>query len=922
MSYIKIGARELTTEEALLILPTFEQVFEQINNIRDSLSGDNKENIQKTNNIGILGCRGAGKTSLLKTISKRLNDENKGNDIILPIIVPENMSHSSTLMATILGLFKKEVDKIKKQEQNNNKNCISEYDKFGLFQKYNEVIKQYTFIQKEYREILINEFTTENEYVKKTNEIFNSDIEFISKFNEFIEALVANKGYNTLIFFFIDDIDLSTNRCIDVVKTLLSYVSHKNIITFISGDIDTFEEAITIDFLRQENALTAQVWDGKFLNNNEKFIERKKLLAYEYLKKIIPPIYRHNVKHWSLEHRGNYIIEGNDIKVDGDQIIKGTLCNLLTKTLSTYIKPSLFIFKNYKTNTIDENTKNNNELLPYMYHLFDDTSRGLNNVYIALLLIYKRKKEDNLISFENKKMLIETIASSKPVFNKFRDLLFGKIISFGSNEESTLIRIDNFNQIVMKGEISDVEKFQLFIFIEFVLKIIHIKYNTGKYDKVKKKAINILINNPEISGSTYNIKKQYDLKQYDLKKYNKQIIVNYNNLIYRFLVKSSLEFSFAFYRNMSLDSYELVSIIGEGDDLKVSKLQRCIWNLYLSFKSCAKLDIDKNRNDISELNMVKDYIIKIYNNFSMELAYIQDSLSSNKDRNLVEITYEDLIPEKEIIKVHERFYNTIKNDQQNITINNNYEILKNYKILINNFIYNIIKDKSIDINIINNYISSEIPQKEKNRLNIICRINQNNMWNHSLSEMVKVYIEETIIKIILNIISEGFIDVVKFKNESYKKFIDSYKGISKTVAYKTEENINQILEGNEIKFSEWMTVKKYVSNLAYNNRVVYGQYEAQQMLNQLNTLYIGYKNSEKNEIELLEILLYFYSKYTNEENTMNDILIQSTDLSNFMKCISESQKEVNKNMINEYENLINKDSDLSITIKELEELFY
>ena len=161
----KLGARILSESECKLILPTYEQIKVQIENFRKEVkikTKDSLEQEQKTNNISILGCRGAGKTSLLKTIrneiieSKNDNDEKKRTDVILPIVIPENMSKSSTMMATILGMFspiveKRHMDYLKKQKCDNyfcNKD-------FALLKKYNEVVKQYTYIQKYYREILL-----------------------------------------------------------------------------------------------------------------------------------------------------------------------------------------------------------------------------------------------------------------------------------------------------------------------------------------------------------------------------------------------------------------------------------------------------------------------------------------------------------------------------------------------------------------------------------------------------------------------------------------------------------------------------------------------------------------------------------------------------------------------------------------------
>ena len=171
----KIGARRLTTQEVKLILPTYEQIAKQIEQFREEKRENRQTENQKTNNIGIIGARGAGKTSVLKTIRAELEEKQKkgeqseaGQDIILPIIVPENMSESSTLMATILGMLKAPVRARAEQMKGNRANgkhgdCIGESK---LEKDYNEVVKQYTFIQKEYRDILIHEYTTENDYVK------------------------------------------------------------------------------------------------------------------------------------------------------------------------------------------------------------------------------------------------------------------------------------------------------------------------------------------------------------------------------------------------------------------------------------------------------------------------------------------------------------------------------------------------------------------------------------------------------------------------------------------------------------------------------------------------------------------------------------------------------------------------------------
>lgn len=916
MDNVKIGSRELSKVEANLILPTFDKIFTQIDEIRLSLSEKNSsteevENaIQKTNNIGILGPRGAGKTSLLKTIARRLKSSSESkNDIILPIVIPENMSASSTLMATILGLFKKEVEEIDKSKKKDvDRNCIRE-ENAELRRKYSEVIKQYVFIQKEYRDILINEFTTENEYTKKSNEIFNSDIEFITRFNEFVEELVSCKGENVLIFFFIDDIDLSTSRCTDVIKTLLSYISHKNIVTFISGDLNTFEEALTIDFLRQEKALENRAWNGRFLSDRKTLLESKRDLAYEYLKKVVPPMYRHTIKRWSLEDRGNYVIDSaNSLK----------LSELLIETLEGIVNPSLFKFTNYQNNArgVQEN-------LHYTYHLFDDTSRGINNVYNVLSIINTRKKDNVEISFSDKKVLIETIAASKPVFNEFREQLFGNIISFGSDEKSTFIRFDNLKYMIDDGlgssdkniksdkdsannkntrgiNISNIKKFQLFVFVDFSAKLVGYKdiasqRGVSSYNEVKSYIINILVNNPEISDSSYRMKSKYILEEKSIDKNSTPLLVLNN-----FLLKSNWELALSFYKNLSMDSYEIISDSKKELNIreKYDILQNYAWKLYLSFSS------DANMNKLS----IQDYIANIYDPFTAEFAFIQDSLSVSEVKNTVRVIYKNIM---------------IPRVQEDISEDG-------LKVLFNNFLYETVRNRVFDSN--NRIKTLEkkeyigLDEDEQSRLNLIYNIDKSNLWNHSIASKVKIYIEVRINTLIRKLFETKniSINIESFKEQSYKDFEKIYKGISYTIAKELEDFLsNNLINSEDIDFSKWSRAKEWIALLAYNNRVAYGQYEAQKMLNEFNTLVPTVKDEENCPIDTEELirLLHYHAIYTIKENEMESVYLQSKQLYEFTKYIAASQGQVNTKMILDFMDSINDGIKDKISIEQFEELF-
>lgn len=332
-------------------------------------------------------------------------------------------------MDAILGRLKSIVDDRKDNEKKEKYTGDCIYSGRNLLEyQYNELVKQYCYIKEDYRDILIQQFTTEQNYLDKTKKVFGSDAEFLKLFNEFVVTLLQNEeeqNEESMIFLFIDDIDLSANRCMDIVRTLLVYLSNPRIVTFISGDMETFEEELTLEFLRQEEALREDVFRETYYavngisSTNNSLLERKKTLAYEYLKKIIPPAYRRTIRYWGLEERGNYrIIEGRESKQEN-------LVELLVEVTKEKVGELYFQYKEVKKQNVhrdDERNIDNNQYedckhMGLAFHMFDDTSRGLNNVYNVLQEIYDLQREkENMEEGERILLfwrLIETIVDSK-----------------------------------------------------------------------------------------------------------------------------------------------------------------------------------------------------------------------------------------------------------------------------------------------------------------------------------------------------------------------------------------------------------------------------------------------------------------------------------------------------------------------------
>lgn len=676
----KIGARSLTEPEARLILPTYDRIYDQIEQFRgEKSSGDRGSNIQdfgldhreyteknrdidqKTNNIGIIGVRGAGKTSVLKTIRAKLQRENSKKDIILPIIVPENMSKSGTLMATILGMLSNVVaEREEKRKKGKNKDCIG---KSELSRKCDEALRQYTFIQEEYRDVLIHEYTTENDYVKSSAKVFNSDTEFIHKFNQLVEELLSeNEQKDSLLFVFIDDIDLSTYRCADVVRTLLSYLSNENIVTVISGDLETFEEALTLDFLRKENALNNDILEKEF--GNQSILNSKKKLAYEYLKKILPPAYRHNIKYWSLEEKGNYCImmdekEGADTR---------KLSDLLREALKGWVAPEFFDYAELKNESESDGTKTVSVgVLPYSYILFDSTSRGLNNIYNILNDIIERRAQEGEEGdyIKEKKLLLDTIVSSREIYNRYREVIQKKLYTVGLDSASNKVFFDNAYSAIYGGETHDLssdksaekakprerkkqtenypvelaaDRFSLFLLVDFAARLLYekgyekIATENENYVKLKIKAMEDFFFHPEIAEKML----ETACEGWGKTEPDKLRKIAYEDLSWKtlnkcFLLKGDLALNLAYYRNLPLDRMLKLYEDGEKsrqeeedkDELELG--QTIIFAFWKALSSVAKV----NGEDIL------DKAVSYTPVFTREFLFIRDHLSASVEQNVV-----------------------------------------------------------------------------------------------------------------------------------------------------------------------------------------------------------------------------------------------------------------------------------------------
>ncbi|WP_369282231.1 hypothetical protein [Oscillibacter sp. GMB15532] len=663
----KVGARVLTEEEVTAILPTYKRLKQQIEAMRpqtDQKSANEADDY--INNIGVLGKRGTGKTSILKTLKGQLEEDNKASkkrgekekNIILPMIVPENMPDSINLMAAILGLFEKQVEAIEKDAECFEHSCWEIGGSNALRTQFNALIKKFCFIQNDFRKVLVEQYTTENEYVRNSSKVFNSDSEFLPALNAFINSFLERKDVasDALIFLVIDDIDLSTHRCTDVVKTLLSYLNHPQMVILISGDLDTFEEALTLDFLRKDGALQAKLLKEEFLQDEKEktsqgtvgtppqgtpdgsLLRHKQQLAYEYMKKILPPLYRHSVKQWDIFERSAYQIsqpaaQDPDNKAthteQKDAEASLTLAALLTETFRDYGCAPYFQY--WKEREIAPRG------IPQVFHLFDNTARGLNSVYETLMsekeslqaygkvLLQKdmaaTPKQLEESAYQSVKLFLETVAASNRMLSVSRGLLFQQVIHFGDDFSSSSVRFDNLYHEVYAQNRRNFEnpiaRFQIFIFADFAQRLLSPQVSDWQenvdYRKMRSLAVYELLEYPIISGYIQTIQTK-DSKGNNSKGNNSSankllsVLLNSEIVFTLHYIQSALDFTQEEYEALLTDTKEADAVLVElGEEAQARKAKQdpvreaiylsaadALWSIK---RQLAKIGGEKRKND-------------------------------------------------------------------------------------------------------------------------------------------------------------------------------------------------------------------------------------------------------------------------------------------------------------------------------------
>ena len=576
------GAREINVDFLKQSIPGLDDLDNTIKRFREVAYNYNNKYPNKSkyydekfnNNISILAGRGMGKSSALITIIsqiessqyfKKVSAKKNYIDIINPMIDPEDINENSDILGWVITSLFEQANQL--EQTDSKKSDLNYYFNIDnsihhdLQEKKKELISYYSIYSKEYSNVALNNSVNVHDYNSNLEDILTFDYKLHKCFIEFINMIIkykrdinrhtmkglAGEKIEPLIYFFFDDVDMSSKKSIKILTDILSYFAHPNIVIFISGDYQVFEQSLMAYFMSETKEVTLKMSYKK----RKKEIKFAKDRTEYFLKKVLPPSYRFYVQEFSNDaakivhhyhsNRDNIFERKNILELLSYVFCAGFEAgNDPEKNvyLKTFIVP-----KPDDNDDFDEEklVELNDEIrMNYLYaylSVFSVNIRGFMNVYNYLV-----KEAENIFESEDKhkywninkfKEFLRVILNSKHTYQKYQNNIekFIYVKDQTDNKEQdddstkndyTKLRIDceelglfinelmkklkdNLDRVIInddndkeddsdyiKGEINSI--IMLPILVNELFYIIHQENYEQRYKSVKNKLKNILTN--------------------------------------------------------------------------------------------------------------------------------------------------------------------------------------------------------------------------------------------------------------------------------------------------------------------------------------------------------------------------------------------------------------------------------------------
>lgn len=385
----KIGIKELTFSQLTEALPNYDALLDKIAEIRrESVHVDkgyfekNYFEILKYDNIfSILGGRGSGKTSVLFSLYKRFKMDE--SNIMIPIVMPELLDKDENIVSWIISAIEIGLDEIEekiKKSYNDQPDCQKLFEQFNFFDRcvfnndnklrnqfnqlkfnfYNNVNKNFGNNYSENTELMAQSTQSGFELIPQFIKFWNT---LISAYEQFLRA----NGINTapLVFLFIDDADLKPEIINDLLFVIPKYLSHPNVVVFISGSQLTLSLAVKYHMYKSithhpydlmalmdiENKYNGESYRNE-TTSHIKFSElrygkeyyRIDKLSNEILRKLFPVYNRFRITKYDSFHKKQSFQIFKDDTADCDESIK--FSEKISQLLSGYYNECMQLHQN------------------------------------------------------------------------------------------------------------------------------------------------------------------------------------------------------------------------------------------------------------------------------------------------------------------------------------------------------------------------------------------------------------------------------------------------------------------------------------------------------------------------------------------------------------------------------------------------
>lgn len=394
----KMGIKILTQKQLANVFPTYENLFERLENHRNEIFtskvwtdlGERYQyNLMYDNVFSIFGKRGTGKTSAIFTLKHMIeNSMEHCCDVVFPIIMPEMIPDNGNLLGWIMALLEESIIKIEEKiKAKRNIRPESSFFDNCRFNTNNPLRKQYNSLcelcfSQSYNPMGETSFydaignsaqQTKNSYAFAKN---------ITRFwTTFVGAVMEGNDISTqveakqlpLLYFIFDDVDLSPDKAEQLLSLITKYLSHPNLIVIITADEEMFLEVL-------ENNLNKKIGRGNINRENWEVLhyyeyqemeqavtqEGSDNIAALYLNKVLPPANSYYLdKFQDYKKKRQFINKDNDLEIEMNQLLNRFIGHDDLNNRDNFLY--------YKHNFIS-----------FYLAFFGDTSRQLSNGYFIL----------------------------------------------------------------------------------------------------------------------------------------------------------------------------------------------------------------------------------------------------------------------------------------------------------------------------------------------------------------------------------------------------------------------------------------------------------------------------------------------------------------------------------------------------------